>query len=149
MRQDHLGSPDRIGCGHHQGDPNANRSVGGNEPLDLENPRLSSRGRDRELACVTRDLAGIGEEIRNRRHVECLECRTIGIEEISNRRALRQAQGTMPCSTGNSASQPAVPAEPVPARPARGRGFESRRSRLDRAARLDRGDSRIGFRRAF
>jgi hypothetical protein len=76
-----LGDVDRTGF---RG-PHADRSVGSDEPLELWHPRVTGgdhrHGDLRPAAC---DLAGVVEEICDRRGIERLERRAIGIEERSH-----------------------------------------------------------------
>ncbi len=62
---------------------NADRAIRGYQPLDLRKPRLKGRDhRDGDLTGIASRLAGIGEEVRNGGHIERLEGRPIGVEEV-------------------------------------------------------------------
>jgi hypothetical protein len=83
------------------GGSHADRSIGGNEPLDFGDPGLTIEdGRDGDLRVAARDLAGVGEEVCDRRDIERSECCAIGIEELLNVGTFTRCQGT--CASGRS-----------------------------------------------
>jgi hypothetical protein len=62
---------------------NADLAIGGDESVDLGNPRLTSPNRrDRDSISVAGDLTRIGEEVHNRLHIEGLEARAVRVEEV-------------------------------------------------------------------